>query len=425
MTRRAACFIDLDNAQIAAEKLELRHCGASRLWMAPLLARIEAQLSCTVDIRRAYGNVLFEASAVFSHRVWNPQVIRDRIMADTGYQMDLAQNGVQMVHCPSTGGGTKNRADMQMTLDALEVTTLYPHIDTMIIVSNDSDFSPLVTQLRARGRATVLVGLRSQSSEAARLLRAMFTDYIDYDQTLIDAYGADRVMGILETLVRDHAAELRQGMPIDRLEMLASNLIPPMLHRSLGYGRFADLVHACLDHSRFACVGDRIKLTPPPATKGSDRVHQIAAALTKARARQVPEVLHPVLAYLRAHHFDAMGSPLAEPTLATLRDAAQAHLSNTAADVSRSKLFDVFRTLSESGVLKTDSRDLPMEQARVLELCGPEEIPTRLIQLAKDRLMATQFELTVADADALAEVVLGGTRGPELTRTDWEATVLQ
>ena len=85
MANRAACLIDLDNAQIAAERSDLIHCGASRLWTAALLAFAQKHLNVVVDVRRVYGNTLFECSRVFRESVWRPDVIRQRIGFDIEY----------------------------------------------------------------------------------------------------------------------------------------------------------------------------------------------------------------------------------------------------------------------------------------------------------------------------------------------------
>lgn len=58
----------------------------------------------------------------------------------------------------------KNSADIRMVVDAMDLSYMKPHIDTIVIVSGDSDFSPLVSKLRENNKTVIGVGVKSSSS---------------------------------------------------------------------------------------------------------------------------------------------------------------------------------------------------------------------------------------------------------------------
>lgn len=76
------------------------------------------------------------------------------------YRDELMNNSIDLIQIYSIRGG-KNRADIRMAIDALEISMTRNQIHTYVIVSGDSDFGPLVAKLREYGRYTVGIGPRS------------------------------------------------------------------------------------------------------------------------------------------------------------------------------------------------------------------------------------------------------------------------
>jgi hypothetical protein len=72
----------------------------------------------------------------------------------------------------------KNSADIRMVVDALDLCYTKAHVDTFVIVSGDSDFSPLVSKLRENNKIVIGVGVKSSSSD---LLIANCDEFIFYD----------------------------------------------------------------------------------------------------------------------------------------------------------------------------------------------------------------------------------------------------
>jgi hypothetical protein len=72
----------------------------------------------------------------------------------------------------------KNSADIRMVVDALDLCYTKSHVDTFVIISGDSDFSPLVSKLRENNKAVIGVGVKSSTSQ---LLIANCDEFIYYD----------------------------------------------------------------------------------------------------------------------------------------------------------------------------------------------------------------------------------------------------
>ena len=72
----------------------------------------------------------------------------------------------------------KNSADIRMVVDALDLCYTKGHVDTFVIISGDSDFSPLVSKLRENAKVVIGVGVKNSTSD---LLIANCDEFIYYD----------------------------------------------------------------------------------------------------------------------------------------------------------------------------------------------------------------------------------------------------
>ncbi len=70
-----------------------------------------------------------------------------------------------MIDIPHMRQSGKNSADIRMVVDALELCYTNEHPDTFVIISGDSDFSPLVSKLRENARRVVGFGVKNSSSD--------------------------------------------------------------------------------------------------------------------------------------------------------------------------------------------------------------------------------------------------------------------
>ncbi len=84
----------------------------------------------------------------------------------------------ELIEIPHTRQSGKNSADIRMVVDALDLCYTKEHIDTFVIVSGDSDFSPLVSKLRENNKVVIGVGVKSSTSD---LLMNNCDEFIYYD----------------------------------------------------------------------------------------------------------------------------------------------------------------------------------------------------------------------------------------------------
>jgi uncharacterized protein (TIGR00288 family) len=84
----------------------------------------------------------------------------------------------ELIEIPHLRQSGKNSADIRMVVDALDLCYTKAHVDTFVIVSGDSDFSPLVSKLRENAKLVIGVGVKNSSSD---LLISNCDEFIYYD----------------------------------------------------------------------------------------------------------------------------------------------------------------------------------------------------------------------------------------------------
>jgi len=84
----------------------------------------------------------------------------------------------ELIEIPHTRQSGKNSADIRMVVDALDLCYTKEHINTFVIISGDSDFSPLVSKLRENAKTVIGVGVKNSTSD---LLMNNCDEFIFYD----------------------------------------------------------------------------------------------------------------------------------------------------------------------------------------------------------------------------------------------------
>src|SRR5258708_9164688 len=84
----------------------------------------------------------------------------------------------ELIEIPHLRMSGKNSADIRMVVDALDLCYTKSHVDTFVIISGDSDFSPLVSKLRENNKTVIAVGVKNSTSN---LLTANCDKFIFYD----------------------------------------------------------------------------------------------------------------------------------------------------------------------------------------------------------------------------------------------------
>lgn len=90
----------------------------------------------------------------------------------------------ELIEIPHVRQSGKNSADIRMVVDALDLCYTKSHVDTFVIISGDSDFSPLVSKLRENNKVVIGVGVKQSTSD---LLIANCDEFIYYDDLAREA----------------------------------------------------------------------------------------------------------------------------------------------------------------------------------------------------------------------------------------------
>jgi uncharacterized protein (TIGR00288 family) len=94
------------------------------------------------------------------------------------FKSAMHEASFELIEIPHVRQSGKNSADIRMVVDALDLCYTKEHVDTFVIISGDSDFSPLVSKLRENDKIVIGVGVKNSTSD---LLIANCDEFIYYD----------------------------------------------------------------------------------------------------------------------------------------------------------------------------------------------------------------------------------------------------
>jgi uncharacterized protein (TIGR00288 family) len=124
----------------------------------------------------------FDINRVLERLVEKGKVVVKKAYADWSrfmpYTQTLHEAAIELIEIPKRSQTGKNSADIRLCVDAMDMAFSKDHIDTFVILSGDSDFSPLVSKLKENGKH--VIGLGTQDSTSA-LLRDNCDEFIYYE----------------------------------------------------------------------------------------------------------------------------------------------------------------------------------------------------------------------------------------------------
>ena len=94
------------------------------------------------------------------------------------FKAPMHEASFELIEIPHVRQSGKNSADIRMVVDALDLCYTKAHVEAFVIISGDSDFSPLVSKLRENNKVVIGVGVKNSTSD---LLIANCDDFIYYD----------------------------------------------------------------------------------------------------------------------------------------------------------------------------------------------------------------------------------------------------
>jgi uncharacterized protein (TIGR00288 family) len=119
------------------------------------------------------------------------------------FKAPMHEAAFELIEIPHVRQSGKNSADIRMVVDALDLCYTKSHVDTFVIISGDSDFSPLVSKLRENNKRVIGVGVKAATSD---LLAANCDEFIFYDD-LVRELPAKKPRGERKTPAKPTAAK--------------------------------------------------------------------------------------------------------------------------------------------------------------------------------------------------------------------------
>ena len=196
----------------------------------------------------------FDIQKVLARLVEKGKIIAKTAYADwvdyAEYKRPLHEAAIELIEIPKRSMSGKNSADIRLCVDALDLCYSKEHINTFVIVSGDSDFSPLVSKLKENGKRVIGLGMKESSSH---LLINNCDEFIYYEDL-------ERPLGTPPSIERDLPENKREAFQLlidsvlalvrENKEVLWSSLVKETMKRKKpsfnesyhGYRTFSDLL---------------------------------------------------------------------------------------------------------------------------------------------------------------------------------------
>jgi len=123
------------------------------------------------DIRKVLERLLLKGSIVVKKAYCDWERYKE-------FKATMHEAAFELIEIPHLRQSGKNSADIRMVVDALDLCYTKAHVDSFVIISGDSDFSPLVSKLRENDKYVIGIGVRAATSD---LLAANCDEFIFYD----------------------------------------------------------------------------------------------------------------------------------------------------------------------------------------------------------------------------------------------------
>ncbi len=154
-TRSLAVFCDFENVALGVRDAKL----------------------ASFDVRKVLERLLLKGNIVVKKAYCDWERYKE-------FKPAMHEAAFELIEIPHVSLSGKNSADIRMVVDALDLCYTKPHVDTFVIVSGDSDFSPLVSKLRENNKLVIGAGVKNSSSD---LLVSNCDEFIFYDDLVREA----------------------------------------------------------------------------------------------------------------------------------------------------------------------------------------------------------------------------------------------
>jgi len=202
---------------------------------------------------RASKRKRFDVRLVLERLLEKGKIIVKKAYADwshfSEYKDKLHAAGIELIDIPKRQMTGKNSADIRMVVDAIDLCYTKEHLDTFVVLSGDSDFSPLVSKLRENNKSVIGMGVRKSTSD---LLVESCDEFIFYDdlgrlgttRPVLESLPADKgevfkfLVSTVEALIRENKEVLYSSLIKDTMKRKQ----PSFTEQTYGYSTFGDLL---------------------------------------------------------------------------------------------------------------------------------------------------------------------------------------
>jgi hypothetical protein len=283
-------------------------------------------------------------------------------------------NSIDLIQIYSVRAG-KNRADIRMAIDAFEIALTRPQIRTYVIVSGDSDFSPLVAKLREYGRYTIGIGPRSITHD---LLVRSCDEFIYLETALgepadVDDQSCVEIEQARSLLTKALVAHGQRGdLPVlaTRLKQTMLLMDPAFNEANFGYSQFKSWLDDHRDIAKLFMKDLQLYVAPPDyRAPGSFELVPIEEEEAEARVQPGAEKIGVMRTTLDAQYRQII---------------SRLKLTNVDLNTRRDVLRDIYRELNDNpGAQTTDELlDMLEERYEALGLMRNKSLLREILQLA-------------------------------------------
>ena len=210
---------------------------------------------------------VFDMNRVLARLVEKGRVMVKVAYADWGrfaeYREAMHDAGIQMREIPERGKTGKNHADIQLCVDAMDMCWSKEHIDTFVVVSGDSDFTPLVSKLKENGKNVIGLGMKDSTSDLLAsscdefiyyedIGRSAATPTVDWEEIPKQKLPALKLLSeTVEALVRENKDVMYSSLVKDTMKRKK----PSFSESAYGYRSFSQLLE---DAQSLGLIGLRV-----------------------------------------------------------------------------------------------------------------------------------------------------------------------
>jgi uncharacterized protein (TIGR00288 family) len=165
------------------------------------------------------------------------------------YKRPFHEAAIELIDIPQKFYSGKNSADIKMVVDAMDMSYAKEHLDTFVILSGDSDFSPLVSKLKENNKYVIGIGVKNSSSN---LLVDNCDEFIYYEDIWRDAQKGPKLDGLSKKTAEAFSlmVESIQALVRENKDVLWGSMIKQTMQRKkpsfnegyYGYSTFSELL---------------------------------------------------------------------------------------------------------------------------------------------------------------------------------------